>query len=144
RSSKWMKLVANAAELLPSAVLDLPLAEAVAVPGMRAFMDANGREALRTSVAIGNRIVPVFGLTEVAVEPDDYATQLFDIVLSDFSAPDTLTTVLQDWRKGRRGETMQIQGLVVAEATGAGVDVPANRRTLDLAQRIEAGEIAPH
>ena len=33
RSAKWMKLVVNAAEFLPSAILGLPLAEAIKIPG---------------------------------------------------------------------------------------------------------------
>jgi 2-dehydropantoate 2-reductase len=143
RSSKWMKLVANAAELVPSAILDLPLGAAVKVPGMRAFMDENGKEALRTSVGIGNQIVPIFGLTDVTVSPDEYAVQLFDIVLERFSLPDTRTTVLQDWMKGRRGEVEEINGRVVREAERIGASVPANQRTVEVARRIERGELRP-
>src|SRR5690625_3649737 len=144
RSSKWMKLVANAAELVPSAILDLPLAEAIAVPGMREVMDRNGKEALRVSMALGNKTVPIFGLEQVTDDSDEYAVKLFDIVLADFSLPDTLTTVLQDWRKGRRAEIEEIHGLVVREAESLGIDVPANRRTLELARLIEAGELEAH
>jgi len=142
RSSKWMKLVGNAAELVPSAILDLPLAEAVQVPGMRDFMDQNGREALRTNVAIGNKILPVFGLTAVD-DPEAYAEQLFDIILSEFSAPDTLTTVLQDWRKGRRAETDQIQGTILRAAATVGMPVPANQRTYEIGMEIENGTNTP-
>jgi len=38
-ASKWMKLIANAGEVLPSAVLGLPLAEAIRIPGMRRVME---------------------------------------------------------------------------------------------------------
>lgn len=38
RSAKWMKLVVNAAELVTSAICDLPLLEAARIPGMDAFM----------------------------------------------------------------------------------------------------------
>jgi 2-dehydropantoate 2-reductase len=48
-SSKWMKLVANAAEMVPSAILGVPLVEALHVDGMREVMDAAGTEALVTS-----------------------------------------------------------------------------------------------
>ena len=61
RSAKWMKLVANAAEMLPSAILDMPLVEALAVPGMREVMDAAGSEALDTALRLGHKIVPMFG-----------------------------------------------------------------------------------
>ena len=141
RSSKWMKLVANAGELVPTAILNLPMAEAAARPGMREFMDRNCREALQVSLAIGNRAVPIFGLTEVEGDPDAYAVKLLDLVHSHWTHPDTLTTVLQDWRKGRRAEIDEVNGLVVREAAGAGIPVPANARTLALARRIEAGEL---
>ena len=35
RSAKWMKLVENAAEFLPTAILGFPMADAVAIPGIR-------------------------------------------------------------------------------------------------------------
>ncbi len=65
-SSKWMKLVVNAAELVPSAILDLPLAKAVQVPGMREFMTEAGKEAMRTAAVAGHRVRPIFGLENAA------------------------------------------------------------------------------
>lgn len=142
RSSKWMKLVANAGELVPTAILNLPMADAAALPGMRGFMDANCKEALRVSLALGNKAVPIFGLTQAAEDPDDYAVKLLDLVHSHWTHPDTLTTVLQDWRKGRRGEVGEVNGLVVREAEQLGLSAPANARTAEIAARIEAGELA--
>ena len=66
-----MKLVANAGELVPSAILDLPLADAAAVPGVREFMDRCCREAAAATVASGSRLRPVFGLTEADVTDAD-------------------------------------------------------------------------
>lgn len=143
RSSKWMKLVANAAELVPSAILDLPLAEAVRVPGMRAFMLEAGREAVRTALDTGNHVVPIFGMTAADVpSPDEYAERLLDAVLTDYTMADTLTTVLQDWRKGRRSEVDQINGLVVSEQRRLGGSAPANELAVDISHRIESGELA--
>lgn len=140
RSSKWMKLVVNAAELVPSAILDLPLAEAVDVPGMRAFMLECGRECVRTAVESGNQVRPIFGMTDAGTDdPDRFAEELLDVVLDRFSLPDTLTTVLQDWRKGRRSEFAEINGLVVDEQHRLGGKAPANERTVELALRIERG-----
>lgn len=141
RSSKWMKLVANAGELVPTAILNLPMADAAALPGMREFMDRNCQEALQVALATGNKAVPIFGLTEVEGDPDDYAVKLLDLVHSHWTLPDTLTTVLQDWRKGRRAEIEEVNGLVVREGEKAGIRTPANARTLELARRIEAGEL---
>jgi 2-dehydropantoate 2-reductase len=140
RSSKWMKLVVNAAELVPSAILDLPLDEAVHVPGMREFMERTGHEAVRTSLDAGNRLMPILGMTEAdLVDADRYAERLLEIVLDVYTLPSTLTTVLQDWRKGRRAEVEELNGLVVREAEWAGGIAPCNARVVELAREIEAG-----
>jgi 2-dehydropantoate 2-reductase len=142
RSSKWMKLVANAAELVPSAILNLPLAEAVAIPGMREFMTRSGREAVRTAIATGNRVRPIFGMSDADLaNTDRYSEQLFDAVLNHFTLSDTKTTVLQDWLKGRRSEVDQINGLVVDEQERFGGSAPANKITVEIAHRIECGEL---
>ncbi|MER3388796.1 MAG: 2-dehydropantoate 2-reductase [Microcella sp.] len=140
RSSKWMKLVANAAELVPSAILDLPLGEAVRMPGMREFMEKTAHEAVRACLASGGRLMPIFGMTERDIaEPDDYAVILLDKVLRDYTMPTTLTTVLQDWRKGRRGEVEELNGFVVREQERLGGSAPCNARVERLARQIESG-----
>jgi 2-dehydropantoate 2-reductase len=142
RSSKWMKLVANAGELVPSAILDLPLADAAAVPGVREFMDRCCIEAAEATVASGSRLRPVFGLTEADVtDAASYAPALLQVVLDRFSSPTTRTTVLQDWMKSRRAEVQEINGTVVRAMSGAGLRAPANERTVEIALRIEAGEL---
>jgi 2-dehydropantoate 2-reductase len=142
RSSKWMKLVANAAELVPSAILNLPLADAVRAPGMRDFMVTAGREAVTTALATGNKLVPIFGMRDSDVSaPEEYAEQLLDAVLAHYTLPDTRTTVLQDWMKGRRSEVDQINGLVVSEQARLGGTAPANELAVQLSHRIERGEL---
>ena len=142
RSAKWMKLVVNAAEFLPSSILGLPLADAIKVPGMREVMMASGREAVRTALALGHDLVPIFGNTHVeANDPDGYATVLLDAVLSDWTLPDTKVTVLQDWLKGRRAEVDDINGLVIREQLALGGVVPVNAGLVEIAHRIEQGEL---
>lgn len=142
RASKWMKLVVNAAELVPSAVLGLPLGDAVAIPGFRDFMLQAGREAIRTAVATGVQIRPIFGLQHLNLDdPDSVADALFDEVMGHFTESDTKTTVLQDWLKGRRSEVDQINGLVVAEQRRLGGSAPANEIAMQLAHLIENGEL---
>ena len=143
RSAKWMKLVANAAEVLPSAILNLPLADAIKVPGIREVMEDAGKEAIRTALALGHRIVPMFGEPRVTVnDPDQYAVALIDAVLAGWALPTTKVAVLQDWLKGRRGEVDDINGLVVSEQTKIGGRAPVNARLVDIAHRIERGELA--
>ncbi|WBM81019.1 NAD(P)-binding domain-containing protein [Cryobacterium breve] len=142
RSSKWMKLVANAGELVPSAILDEALADAVKMPGVHEFMVECGKEAARAAVADGCKLVPIFGLTEDQVsEPDQYAEDLLGEVLEKYSLPDTRTTVLQDWMKGRRAEVDEVNGLVVEVLARVGQPAPYNAHTVEIARRIEAGEL---
>jgi len=142
RSSKWMKLIANAGELVPSAILNLPLEDAMELPGVLDYMIECGREAARVAVAEGATLVPIFGMTAADVTgPDQYAEDLLGMVRSHFSLPDTKTTVLQDWLKGRRAEVNEVNGLVVEMAKERGGSAPANERCVDLARRIEAGTL---
>lgn len=145
RSSKWMKLVANAAEVLPSAILNLPLAEAARMPEIREVMEEAGREAIRTALALGHRLVPILGNSRVeANDPDQYASALIDAVLSGWALPTTRVAVLQDWQKGRRGEIDDINGVVVDEQRRLGGQAPVNAKLIEIAHRIERGELEPH
>jgi 2-dehydropantoate 2-reductase len=142
RSAKWMKLVVNASEFLASSILNLPLAEAIKVPGIHDVMKASGREAVRTALALGHSLVPILGAERVeANDPDHYANALLDMVLSGWTRPNTLVAVLQDWMKGRRGEVDDINGLVVSEQKRLGGEAPINASLVDIAHRIERGEL---
>jgi 2-dehydropantoate 2-reductase len=119
RSAKWMKLVVNAAELIPSAILDLPL---------------NGAQ-----------IIPIIGLPPVtANNPERYVDKTFDEVLKTFSKPDTLVTSLQDWRKGRRAEVQEVNGRVVDVLRAHGKASPMNELVVKLGFEIESGKRQPH
>jgi len=142
RSAKWMKLVVNAAEFLPSSILNLPLAEAVKIPGMQDLMKASGREAVRTGMALGYELVPIFGNDRIeANDPDQYASELLNAVLTHWTLSDTKVTTLQDWTKGRRAEVDEINGLVVAEQVRLGGDAPINTQLVEIAHQIERGEL---
>ncbi len=144
RSAKWMKLVANAAEFLPSSILGLPLADSVALPGILEVMRAAGREAMRAGIGLGHHLVPIFGDKRVEVnDPDHHATVLFDAVLKGWTLSDTRVASLQDWIKGRRAEIDEINGLVVDGQAGLGGEAPVNRQLVEIARRIERGELAP-
>jgi 2-dehydropantoate 2-reductase len=145
RSAKWMKLVVNSAELVTSAILDLPLLQAAQVPGMHDFMLETGKEAVRTAMALGRSIVPIFGLTDVdPTQPEKFVDVMLDMVYTNWSLPHTKTTVLQDWQKGRRSEVDQLNGLIVDEQRRLGGTAPHNARTVEIAHRIESGELKGH
>lgn len=142
RSSKWMKLVANAGELVTSAILDLPLYDAVRLEGIHEFMIGCGAEAARAALVDGSRLISIFGIDEAEVDdPEGYSRRLLGEVLEKYSLPDTRTTVLQDWMKGRRSEYRELNGHVVDVLARAGETAPLNARVADLAARIERGEL---
>jgi 2-dehydropantoate 2-reductase len=144
RSAKWMKLTVNSAELVTSACLDLPLLQAAQVPGMHDFMLRAGQESVRTSMELGHRIVPLFGLDDVDPDqPELFVERMLDAVYSQWSLPHTLTTVLQDWRKGRHSEVDELNGYVVQQRARLGGEAPANARTVEVAHRIESGDLKP-
>lgn len=144
RASKWMKLVSNATTLVTTAVLGLPIHEAAKIPVMRDLMLRSGQEALDTGMAAGHPALPIFGLTPDDVRQSNRLVEtLLDTLLSGFTLPDTKTTVLQDWMKGRRSEVDDLNGQVVKRARGAGVATPVNAAVVELAHRIEQGTLKP-
>jgi 2-dehydropantoate 2-reductase len=142
RSAKWMKLVVNAAELIPSAIIDTALNDAARLPGMLDLMRQAGYEAMDAALADGATIMPIIGMPPVmSNHPERYVDEIFEEVLRTFSRSDTLTTSLQDWRKGRRAEIDEVNGWVVTTLAAHGRSAPVNQRIVDIALEIEAGRI---
>ncbi len=140
-SAKWMKLVVNAAELIPSAIVNLPLNDAARFPGMLEVMRLAGYEAMQAAQADGAKIIPIIGMPPITTNhPERYVDQIFDEVLRTFSKPDTLVTSLQDWRKGRRAEVQEVNGWVVDVLKSHGRDAPMNRLVVETGFEIEAGK----
>jgi 2-dehydropantoate 2-reductase len=73
--------------------------------------------------------------------PEKVVDDLFAEVLKTFSMEDTLTTTLQDWRKGRRGETDDVNGYVVQWLEKVGKSAPVNQRVVEVAHEIELGKL---
>ena len=142
RSAKWMKLVVNAAELIPSAIINMPLGDAARAPGMLEAMRAAGYEAIHAALADGATIVPIIGMPPVTTNnPERYVDKIFEEVLTVFSQADTLTTSLQDWRKGRRAEIQEVNGWVVDILKAHGQPAPMNQRIMEIAFEIESGKL---
>ena len=143
-SAKWMKLVSNCTTLVSTAALGLPMIAARDTPGMRELMVRAGNEALAVGVRDGRQVLPIFGLG-----PDDVASQhtlvdvLLDALYAGFVLPTTTTTVLHDWRKGRRSEAEQLNGFVTRCGAELGIETPANDALIEVARRIERGELEP-
>lgn len=140
-SAKWMKLVVNAAELIPSAIIDTALNDAARRPGMLDLMRKAGYEAMEAALADGATIMPIIGMPPVmSNHPERYVDEIFEEVLKTFSREDTLTTSLQDWRKGRRAEIDEVNGWVVQTLSARGKEAPVNAHVVKLAHDIESGD----
>jgi 2-dehydropantoate 2-reductase len=143
-AAKWMKLVSNATTLVTSAILGGSIPDANAIPPMRDLMLRSGQEALDAAVALGNPIVPIFGLGQEEVARRDIVVEtLLDRLLDGFVLSHSTSTILQDWGKGRRSEVDDINGHVVRTADELGWHAPVNAAVLDVAHAIERGELQP-
>ena len=74
-------------------------------------------------------------------DPERYGDQILERVLTTYSREDTLTTSLQDWRKGRRAEVQEVKGWVVDILRAHGRDAPVNARVVEIGLAIEAGRL---
>ncbi|NEM92349.1 ketopantoate reductase family protein [Galbitalea soli] len=143
-ATKWMKLVSNATTLVTTASVGLSMLDALELPGMRELMVASGKEALGAAVALGHPVLPIFGLKpEDVVEVDTVVDTLLDTLYRGFVLPNTTTTVLQDWTKSRHSEVDDLNGHVVHTRHQLGLPSPVNEAVVEVAHRIERGELAP-
>jgi len=143
-ATKWMKLVSNATVLVTTANLGLSMSEAIEVPGMRDFMVASGTEALRAGMAQGFPVLPIFGLTPADVENTETVVDtLLDALYRVFVTPNTTTTVLQDWSKSRHSEVDDLNGEVVRRSREFGLESRVNQAVVEVAHRIERGDLEP-
>ena len=114
RSAKWMKLVLNAGELVPSAILDVSIVDCARINTMRPIMIRAGDEAIRLAKEEGLTIRPIFGMEELAAaNPDTFMETILDELVAHYVKPHSRSTFLQDWIKGRHCEVDQINGSVV-------------------------------
>jgi 2-dehydropantoate 2-reductase len=143
-AAKWMKLVSNATTLVTSAILGQSIADAAELPEMRDLMLRSGQEALDAAIGVGMAIVPIFGLTEDDVtRPETIVETLLDQLLGGFVLPHSMSTVLQDWAKGRRSEVDEINGYVTRTGRQLGWQTPVNTAVVELAHAIESGDLHP-
>ena len=144
RAAKWMKLVSNATTLVTTAILGAPMLDAAATPAMRELMIRSGLEALEAGRLQGLPVRPIFGLSQADVDgASNLVEMLLDTLLENFVIPTTKTTILQDWMKGRRSEVDDINGRVARVLQQHDKAAPVNSAVVDIAQRIERGEIEP-
>jgi 2-dehydropantoate 2-reductase len=143
-AAKWMKLVSNCTTLAPTAIAGVSMREAAAIPELRELMLRAGQEALDAGAELGYATLPIFGLSPEDVEHrEGLVERLLETLLAGFVLEHTTTTILHDWSKGRHSEIDDINGLVVAELDRRGAGAPVNSAVVELAHRIESGELRP-
>ncbi len=143
-ATKWMKLISNSTLLVTSALLGLPMLDALHTDGMRRIMLAAGQEALAVGLALGHPVLPIFGLTPEEVADESQVVEIMlDKLFAGFVKPGATTTVLQDWTKGRRSEANDLNGHVSAEGSRLRIPTPMNDTVIDLARQVERGKLEP-
>lgn len=143
-AAKWMKLVSNSTLLVTSAILGLPMLDALQTPGFREVMVAAGNETLAVGSALGHPILPIFGLTQHEIaDPTSVVDIMTDKLFAGFVVPGATTTVLQDWEKGRHSEVDDFNGHVVTQGRATGIATPVNEAVTEVAHRIERGQLRP-
>jgi 2-dehydropantoate 2-reductase len=144
RAAKWMKLVSNATTLVSTALLGVSMHEALTLPGMREIMLRSGQEALDTGALLGHPVLPIFGLKQEDLRQSNRLVEtMLDVLMAGFTLPTTKTTILHDWMKSRHSEVDDINGLVADEAMRLGGKTPVNAAIVELAHRVEKGELKP-
>jgi 2-dehydropantoate 2-reductase len=86
-------------------------------------------------------VTSILGLPVDPVDPEASVRAMFDEINGNYMLPHTRTTVLQDWMKGRHSEVDEINGLVVDAQARLGGKAPVNARVVEVAHRIERGEL---
>ena len=119
----WEKLAWNAGFNAVTTLTAATVAEVLAEPASRDLVVAAMEETDAVATAFG---IPVRRLRTEAVLADSVA-----------GLPDFETSMLQDYRRGRRLEHDAINGAVVRAAARVGVPVPVNQVLLALLARID-------
>jgi 2-dehydropantoate 2-reductase len=142
--AKWTKLVTNSMILAPFAMLGADSYDALRNPGMLEFIVRIGRETIAVGQDLGYRLEPIFGLTadEMGDEPGAIAEKLATTLAGHIGGK-SRNAVMQDLIKGRRTETLYLNGLVAAQGRAAGIATPANDAVVTITQQIERGEREP-
>jgi len=119
----WEKLAWNAGFNAVTTLTQATVAQVMAQPASRGLVVATMEEVDAVATALG---VPVRRSRTEAVLADSVA-----------GLPDFETSMLQDYRRGRRLEHDALNGAVVRAAARVGISVPVNRVLLALLARLD-------
>jgi 2-dehydropantoate 2-reductase len=145
--AKWTKLINSSMILAPFGVLGIESFEMTGEPAVARICCRLGRETLDVGVKAGYQLEPIFGMRpdEFWGSEDEVVHKLLIAITGHLGANATKTrgVVVQDFLKGRRSETDGLSGVVVRRGAEVGVPTPANAAIVEIARRIERGELEP-
>jgi len=108
----WSKLIINAAICPVSVMADLPNGELALSEKWRSLLIASAKEGARVAAARGIKLMyadPARAVLEVCQKTSE-----------------NISSMLQDTRRGRNTEIMQINGAIIRAAAELGIDTPIN------------------
>ena len=141
-SAKWTKLICTSMTSAPIALTGLKNHDARDLPGMFEIAVRLGKETLAVGKALGYEMQPIFGLSseEMSGNSDDILIKIMK-TLSKHVGPNSVTAAVHDHIKGRKSETMNINGLVAKKGKELGIPVPCNSAVTELDQLITKGKL---
>jgi 2-dehydropantoate 2-reductase len=145
--AKWTKLVNSSMILGPFGILGLQSYQAVQIPEVCDLCARIGLESMRVGAASGYRVEAIFGRSaeEFDVPDDEVVDMLLHALVHDLgeNSRNARGVVLQDFLKGRRTEVAGLNGVVSRRGREHGISTPANDAVVEVARRIERGELKP-
>ncbi len=146
--AKWTKLVNSSMILAPFGAFGLQSWQAVEIPEVVNLCARLASETIRVGAAHGYQLEAIFGLSpEEFMGPEEkIIDKLLYTILGHMGKKGSRTArgvVLQDFLKGRRTETNHLNGHIARKGREKGIPTPANDAIVELARRIERGELKP-
>jgi len=146
--AKWTKLVNSSMILAPFGAFGLQSWQAVEIPEVVNLCARLASETIRVGAAHGYQLEAIFGLSpEEFMGPEEkIIDKLLYTILGHMGKKGSRTArgvVLQDFLKGRRTETNHLNGHIARKGREKNIPTPANDAIVELARRIERGELKP-
>ncbi len=144
RGVLWSKLAINCIVTTLGGLTGLTLGEMLAVKGLRRVFAGVYREVVDTAEALGVELEKIAANPKLLYVAKDagwltwqFKDLLFRLVGRKYKGLKSST--LQSLKRGRKTEIDFLNGYVVQVAEKAGVEVPLNRRVVEMIREIEAG-----
>jgi 2-dehydropantoate 2-reductase len=145
RAMKWSKLIANLVGNATSALVDMPVGDVYAYPGLFEIERTQLREAFEVVRALGLKPVSLPGADVPRLElglalPAPVGRTILGLVVGGGRGGKDPSLRIALSAKSPRTEIAWLNGAVVEHGRGAHVDTPVNRALTDLVERVSIDE----